>query len=340
MSQTISFIYCSILLIVYTSVLSFACCLYLVHRQAVFIPAIGLFAFFLLDTLVIFMTEQLTLFSKWYDQSFLASPAIKSVIFIGIGYFTLLAWNVITKRKFSLLQGILLILVALWLFFIPLMDRGPLEVWLYFLGYQIFMIATAAYALWKLRDFDHLDDAVPLKIFRWLLICIIVLAFFIIGEDTFVIFTLDNYAVDYLNIFCRSISEDVLRLTFTVFMFIIFSKHFQPMPAQHEPLPADTQAESPEDADTAAKANAALDYKRLKFSRHIGLTERETEVFILILDDLNYQQIGETLHISQGTVKAHIHNIFQKAEVSHRYELLRQFDSFSSGHSLDSSSPE
>ena len=330
MNQSISFIYCSILLIAYTSALSFACCLYLIRRQKELIPVIGLFSVFLLDNMVIFMTEQLPDFAHWYNLSFLASPSIKSVIYLGLGFFTLCAWNALAGRKFSLLQGTILVLLGLWLFFVPLMDRGVVEVWLYFLGYQVFGVATSIYGLWKLRQFDQEHCAVPLDKVRLLLICGLVLFLLIIAEDTFVIFKIDNYNADYLDIFSRSVSEDILRILFTVFVFFLFARQFghTPLAAPESPEQAPEEAISQESAAAEAQSNATLDYKRLKYARGLGLTDREMEVFILMLDDLNYQQISETLHISVGTVKTHTHNIFQKAEVTHRYELLRQFEEF------------
>ena len=327
MNQTFSFIYCSILLIAYTGALSFACCLYLICRQRAVTPVIGLFSLFLLDNLIIFMTEQLPAFSNWYNRAFLASPSIKSVIYLGLGFFTLYAWNVVIGRKFTPLQGFILILLGLWLFFIPLMDRGSMEVWLYFLGYQFFSIVTASYGLWKLRKLEPKDCAVPLGQVKALLICIIVLSLMIVGEDTFVIFNVDNYNVDYLDIFSRSVSEDVLRIIFTAFCFVMFAKLFHhDTAAVQETALGDVPSRNGPSAE--APSSAALDYKRLKYAQHPGFTDREMEVFVLMLGNLNYQQISETLHISPGTAKTHAHNIFRKADVTHRYELLRQFEDF------------
>lgn len=330
MNQSISFIYCSILLIVYAGALSFAGCLYLIRRQKELIPVIGLFAVFLLDNMVIFMTEQLPDFAHWYDQSFLASPAIKSVLYLGLGFFTLCAWNALTGRKFSMLQGMILILLGLWLFFIPLMNRGVVEVWLYFFGFQVFGVATSIYGLWKIRQFDREHCAVSLGKVRLLMICGLVLFLLIVAEDTFVIFRVDNYNVDYLDIFSRSISEDILRILFTFYVFFLFAQQFRhtPLTEQESMRPAPEEVPAPEEAAAEAPSNATLDYKRLKYARSLGFTDREMEVFILMVDDLSYQQISETLHISIGTVKTHVHNIFQKAEVTHRYELLRQFEDF------------
>ena len=40
------------------------------------------------------------------------------------------------------------------------------------------------------------------------------------------------------------------------------------------------------------------------------------------------QQISEELVVSIGTVKTHVHNIFQKVDVKKREELLRCFEEF------------
>ncbi len=52
------------------------------------------------------------------------------------------------------------------------------------------------------------------------------------------------------------------------------------------------------------------------------LTERENEVLLQILSGKSNREIGETLCISESTVKTHVRNIFQKYEVSGRAELI------------------
>jgi len=63
-----------------------------------------------------------------------------------------------------------------------------------------------------------------------------------------------------------------------------------------------------------------------KLSLFLGydLTEREAETALLIMQGKNNQQIADSLYISASTVKTHIHNIFQKMEVSSRKELLKK----------------
>ena len=53
-----------------------------------------------------------------------------------------------------------------------------------------------------------------------------------------------------------------------------------------------------------------------------GLTPRETEITKLIYSGKSNKQIAEQLFLSESTVKTHIYNIFRKAEVKTRVELI------------------
>ena len=56
----------------------------------------------------------------------------------------------------------------------------------------------------------------------------------------------------------------------------------------------------------------------------LGLTPRETEIAERILQRQTYREIAEELTISEHTVKRHVHNIYEKAGVSRRDELIRK----------------
>ena len=65
-----------------------------------------------------------------------------------------------------------------------------------------------------------------------------------------------------------------------------------------------------------------------RFCRRYGLTGRESEITELILKGKGNQEIAETLFISVGTVKHHVHNIFVKLEIERRSQLMRAFIDF------------
>jgi DNA-binding NarL/FixJ family response regulator len=53
------------------------------------------------------------------------------------------------------------------------------------------------------------------------------------------------------------------------------------------------------------------------------LTPRETGILQMVAQGLPNKQIGEKLCISEGTVKVHLHNIYEKLQVNSRIALLR-----------------
>ena len=55
--------------------------------------------------------------------------------------------------------------------------------------------------------------------------------------------------------------------------------------------------------------------------RKAGLTSRETEITLLLLQNFHNAEIATQLHISESTVKKHVSNIYAKLEVGRREEL-------------------
>ena len=51
------------------------------------------------------------------------------------------------------------------------------------------------------------------------------------------------------------------------------------------------------------------------------LTTREREIARLVSQGLSNKESGRLLNIADGTIKVHLHNIFQKLEISNRTVL-------------------
>lgn len=58
--------------------------------------------------------------------------------------------------------------------------------------------------------------------------------------------------------------------------------------------------------------------------QEMGLTRRETEVSLLVLQGLTNREIAQELYISETTVKKHISNVFAKLEIGAREDLRRK----------------
>jgi two-component system nitrate/nitrite response regulator NarL len=54
------------------------------------------------------------------------------------------------------------------------------------------------------------------------------------------------------------------------------------------------------------------------------LTDRERQIMRLVSEGLSNKEIGRRLNVSDGTIKVHLHHIFQKLEISNR-TLLAAF---------------
>jgi DNA-binding NarL/FixJ family response regulator len=84
------------------------------------------------------------------------------------------------------------------------------------------------------------------------------------------------------------------------------------------------QGGSPMSSNIARKlVNVFLDVK--KATHHQILTERENEVLQLLADGLLYKEIADRLHIVHGTVRQHIHNIYEKLHVQNRTEAVNKY---------------
>jgi two-component system, NarL family, nitrate/nitrite response regulator NarL len=76
------------------------------------------------------------------------------------------------------------------------------------------------------------------------------------------------------------------------------------------PLPLSEQAAPREQTESATTENVLT-----------VLTERERQIMGLVSEGLSNKEIGRRLNIVDGTIKVHLHNIFQKLEISNRTVL-------------------
>ena len=75
------------------------------------------------------------------------------------------------------------------------------------------------------------------------------------------------------------------------------------------------------DRDTMSRALDRM-LRQESAGRDSGLTPREIEIVRMIAQGLRNKAIGERLFISEGTVKIHLHNIYEKLSLAGRLELV------------------
>lgn len=65
-------------------------------------------------------------------------------------------------------------------------------------------------------------------------------------------------------------------------------------------------------------AGIATEIQMREASDRPALTERESEVLKLLAEGRTAQKIGDALHLSEATIKTHLHNLYEKLDVSDR----------------------
>lgn len=84
------------------------------------------------------------------------------------------------------------------------------------------------------------------------------------------------------------------------------------------------QGGSPMSSNIARKLLNIFVHEKVITKKEI-LSDRENEVLELLANGLLYKEIAERLHIGHGTVRQHIHNIYEKLHVSNRTEAVNRY---------------
>ena len=84
------------------------------------------------------------------------------------------------------------------------------------------------------------------------------------------------------------------------------------------------QGGSPMSSNIARKLINIFVHEKVITKKEI-LSDRENEVLELLANGLLYKEIAERLHIGHGTVRQHIHNIYEKLHVSNRTEAVNRY---------------
>jgi DNA-binding NarL/FixJ family response regulator len=84
------------------------------------------------------------------------------------------------------------------------------------------------------------------------------------------------------------------------------------------------QGGSPMSSNIARKLVNIFVNEKVKTNKEI-LSTRENEVLQLLSDGLLYKEIADRLHIGHGTVRQHIHNIYEKLHVQNRTEAVNRY---------------
>ncbi|HMQ76199.1 MAG TPA: response regulator transcription factor [Flavobacteriales bacterium] len=82
---------------------------------------------------------------------------------------------------------------------------------------------------------------------------------------------------------------------------------------------------SPMSAHVARRVVAHLRPRSTTPVDGVRLTEREQQILSLLAEGLLYKEIGERLGITVGTIKQHIHRMYEKLHVQNRTEAVNRY---------------
>ncbi|MDU5336426.1 helix-turn-helix transcriptional regulator [Enterococcus sp.] len=302
------FIYNILLIILYSITMAFAINFYLKEKNKIFLLISLYLAFFIFDNIIIYMTEFINTFAQSYDQAFMSAPAVKTIIFMGNAFFSVAIIAELRKEKLKPYHYALLIALAVWMISIPLLPNSAFKVWLYYLGNQVFLFYLGFYCWYGTKkELPDLNKGYLKK----LSIISFLFSILIVIEDSFVIFNVDQYSSLTTKIYNRSISEDIFSIVVCLLMIHFFLKGRQ---VQEE--------ETPEEQEEAMMIK--------RFCHAHQFTQRESEVFELLLFHCTNQEIADRLFLSLGTVKTHVHNIFIKLDIKKRTQIFPLFEEYQS----------
>ena len=294
-----------------------ACCvffLYQHHRRPLLIALCVMFCAYLLDNTIVFCTELIPEFAVIYDRMFLETPSIKTIYFIVLIGSLLFALHYAIPAFTMKQMFLLLFIYSALLICVPMISKHDWMVFIYYFTTQFLVIVISSWGLVALRRTESsFDRGMVRRIFLYFL-CMSIL---VLAEDSFVIFFLDRYSGPGVKINNRNLSENLLYLglSWPIFRFTRSQLKQAPQPVGE-----------PEPEESAPTDQALSDYRA--FCAAHNLTEREQEILVHLLQAKSQQEISDQLIIALGTVKTHIHNIYQKTESSNRNQIIAKYQQF------------
>jgi len=267
--------------------------------------------FYILDNVIIYMTEFLNNFALQYNEAFMNVPAAKTFIFMGNAIFFLLSVVLLVKQRFHFLDYFSLALLLVWMLFTPLMPNSALKVWLYYLPNQLFSFYVGIRALSLTKVRQSKTSKVTFLYLKRIGILAIIFSIAIILEDSYVIFNVDQYSSLTLKIYNRNVCEDIFSIIISYLVIYFFIHDYHPSILKKGDITVQKQNE---------KEHFELFCQKYQF------TQREQDIFKLLLQNKQNQEIADELYLSLGTVKAHVHNIFVKLNIKKRTQIKMLYE--------------
>ncbi|MBR3841296.1 MAG: helix-turn-helix transcriptional regulator [Erysipelotrichales bacterium] len=284
------------------------------------------------------MTEFVPMFAVFYDQTFMMIPSFKTIILVVSALCITYLYNSIVYNKTVKQLYIPIIFMLLVFLFIPIYPGNEIKVFTYYTVYQVFTlwIGFSLYNYYKNHESEYRDR---MKLVKRLAVLTIVFSLLIIVEDFVVIFFFDNYSPETLHIQNRCYSEDIYRITLAYHAIYYLISKIQPHLLKDsyefdDPNLLNNEINTEETSKITVDINEININKFDNFCNYYDFTSREKEILKLIIAYKSSSEISDELFIAQGTVKTHMHKIYQKVNVTKRSQLIALYNEFSTNQDL------
>ncbi len=299
--DNVLFIYNIALIIFFTIASTGFYVIYMKNRKKGFIFLSLLYLLLIIDNSIIYISEFSKSFELLYETSFILYVVI-DLVYLGIILTTRAIVSELFDDKFTIREKQICVAVPIILLILNIF--GSYEIGEALIHFAFF--AALSYIAFRFhRNISHNPNWFNKKmlknhkIYLWVIIILNIIA---ILESGFYFFgDLSNLDQNSILFEYRSISFDVIKL----FICIIGVKSLH---SSFENL----------------FDKKSLDEKMNGFCIKYSLTSRQRDIIELIIDGYSNKEISNKLHITEGTVKTHIYNIFKKTDISNRNQIIKK----------------
>lgn len=281
--------------------------------------------FYCLNSMIIFMSEfllKLPLFEGAYNV--LTYFSVKVICGIAISTLYMLLTASILEKKIGILHAIIMMPLICVTVYVGDLNGSVSQHWVFYTIRQIYL---ACFVLsYFIRYASAKDREYKIRISKYRFVFLIggIFSMLIFVEDSTVIFHF-QYVINTLNLKVfmeHNLSEDIF---FVILAVIGVKSGFLQLIQRRETAEI---METGIPLSVAAVCEVKTPYPEDSFVRAYGLSNRQRDVLYLLLKDKTYQDMGEELGLSVGTVKFHAHGIYEKTDSRNRSELIGKYKKF------------
>lgn len=320
--STIIFIFDIVLIIIFACSCTINVTAYCKTKHVRELESGMLMFFYCLNSMIIFMSEflhKLHFFEGAYN--ILTYFSVKAICGIAISTLYLCFTVYALEKKLNLLHAAVMMPLICITVYVGDMNGSVNQHWIFYTVRQIYLAGFVLYYFINNKISQDKEYKMRIKVYRPLFIIGGFFAMQIFFEDSMVIYHF-QYVINTLKLKVfmeHNLSEDI----FFVIMAVIGAKSgFTQLIQGKEPEEEKITQLKEADQEEAPRP------KEEPFAVAYGLSKRQRDVLFLLLKDMPYQEMGEELGLSVGTVKFHAHGIYEKTDSKNRAELIERYKKF------------